>query len=626
MIKLTSAKLTGSPDSSGWAQVHDFTPEEEEKLKARGRLIAVVATSSSTHVGVNAVLEGREILTRLHEEYFGKTEGGAFDTLRTAVNKVSQEFSEGEEKIQIGAMVIIENTLYIGVSGGAKVLLMRQGSLVAFSQASSGYIKPGDMILVATKRFFDAVPWGVVKATLEAGNPEASVAELAPIVHSSHGNGDFGVFVGKFSDPNVLSTIPKPMSVEPETKGIPIQNQYINLPVNSFRRKLAGFLDGIIRLIPEKRLYIRSETRELDTERKKSVAIIAGVILLVLLVVSVVFGLRQAGIKEARSKYIDRLTKAQHELTEAKSLASIDKDRARQLLFDSKQISSELTAEGVEDSELTTLITDINSSMGDIAGIYQAEPDLYLDLSLLTSGFSGDEISLSDSNMLVLDKSGQRVVSVDTTSKRTEVAAGPDVLRNATNIAAYTDRSFVVDDNGVLDVSGTPKTVINKDWSGDIEVTAFTGNIYLVEKNNSTIWRYQGSAGLFSSKDNWFGEGVSPDLSDTKAMAIDGSVWLLGANGKILKFTLGKPDPFNISGVDGDLGGIVSFYTNEESDYIYLLDKTNSRVILVDKKGVYKAQYVSEQIKNASGIVVSERDGKIILLSGPKLYSIDLKN
>ena len=622
MIKITPAKLTGSPDSSGWAQVHDFKPDEEEKLALRGHLIAVIATSSSTHVGVNAVLEGREILTRLHEEYFGNETLGAFDALKSAIQKVSVEFSQGEEKIQIGAVVLLDNILYVGVSGGAKAILLRQGSLVTFSDFSSGYVKPQDMILVGTKRFFEAVPWGVVKATLESGNPESSVSELAPIVHSNKGNGDFGVFVAKLTDtdlPEVAAPVSQINYQESSSPALAVPG--------SFKRKVVGVIDSLIGLIPDKRFYVRSDTREFGEDRKKSVAIIAGILLLVILIVSVVFGLRQSAIKESRSKYIDRLTTAQHQLSEAKSLSSLDKDRARQLLFESKQIATDLTNEGIKDTELDALNAGIVQSMGDIAGIYQTEPELYLDLSLLTSGFNGDSISLSDANMLVFDKSGQRVVSIDTSTKKTEIAAGPDALRNAVGVAAYTDRSYGVDDNGISELSGDdPRVVINKDWSGDVLITAFTGNIYLAEKGNSTIWRYQGNAGVFGTKENWFGEGVAPDLSSAKSMSIDGSIWILDEGGTILKFTLGKPDSFNVSGVDGSLGGVSAFYTGGDGDNIYLLDRENARIIVINKAGVYKAQYISGQIKEASGLVVSEKDGKVILLAGPKLYSMDLKN
>ena len=81
---VVSAKLTGSPDTSGWAQVHDFTPTEPEKYHSRGRLFAVVATGRH-EAGVDAVSAGRELLSRLHEEYFGGGEGSAFAILEASI-------------------------------------------------------------------------------------------------------------------------------------------------------------------------------------------------------------------------------------------------------------------------------------------------------------------------------------------------------------------------------------------------------------------------------------------------------------------------------------------------------------------------------------------------------------
>jgi len=44
MLTISSAKLTGTPGVTGWTQVHEFAPDDPEKLKARGKLFAVVAT------------------------------------------------------------------------------------------------------------------------------------------------------------------------------------------------------------------------------------------------------------------------------------------------------------------------------------------------------------------------------------------------------------------------------------------------------------------------------------------------------------------------------------------------------------------------------------------------------
>ena len=43
-FQVASAKVLGTPSETGWVQVHDFTPEDKEKLKLRGHLFALIST------------------------------------------------------------------------------------------------------------------------------------------------------------------------------------------------------------------------------------------------------------------------------------------------------------------------------------------------------------------------------------------------------------------------------------------------------------------------------------------------------------------------------------------------------------------------------------------------------
>lgn len=609
IVKLISSKLTGTPDVSGWAQIHDFLPDEQAKLEKKGHFFAVISTQKASE-GIDTISLGREILARLHEEYFASTEESAFEALKISVNKVFQEFSE-ETSIQIGAAVFRENNLYISVAGGVKAFLLREGVFAKLADETisvAGVVKEGDMLLLGTKRFFEATPIGVIKGMLESGSPEVAIQNLAPVVHGGSNNGSYGVVI-----------------VAAGEKQKPKVEEHTVVETGMWRRKVAGFLDKLISFFPERRLYVKADTKELGEEKKRNVAVIVGMLLLLLLVISILFGIRQSKIKQVRSKYEGRLKEAQHNLEEARSLVFLDQDRARQLIFSAKEIAYELKDEGVKDGELDALINDINQSMGDIGGIYQNPAELFLDLSLLTSGFNGSSLAASDGQMVVLDRDGQRVVSINIGTKKTETLAGPELLQKATEIGAYTDRVFVADEGGISEIlESNVKRIINKDWEGDIKFASYTGNIYVLDKDKGLIYRYQGGE-TFGTKENWFGAGINPDLSDTTSIAIDGSIWVLQSGGRILKFSQGSPEAFNITGVDGSLSDAATIYTDQDSDFLYILDKSG-RVVVVDKKGNYKAQYTDEKIKEATSLVVSEKDKKIILLVGPKLYSIELKN
>jgi len=134
-FNLISSKLTGNPGTSGWAQVHEFAPVEPEKLDSRGRLYAVVATGRHEE-GVDAVSAGRELLARLHEEYFGGEEGPAFAVLQNAVKKVSDEFGQSWGEVEIAAVALVSDVVYSVVGGGAQVAIFRNGMLAKILESS----------------------------------------------------------------------------------------------------------------------------------------------------------------------------------------------------------------------------------------------------------------------------------------------------------------------------------------------------------------------------------------------------------------------------------------------------------------------------------------------------------
>jgi len=108
-------------------------------------------------------------------------------------------------------------------------------------------------------------------------------------------------------------------------------------------------------------------------------------------------------------------------------------------------------------------------------------------------------------------------------------------------------------------------------------------------------------------------------------MAIDGSVWLATANGKLMRFTSGKENPYILQGADTPLGLGLEVYTGDETKMVYVLDDTNHRVVVFDKEGLYMAQYVWENTLRVMEIVVSESLHKLFLLADGKLFSITLQ-
>ena len=149
-----------------------------------------------------------------------------------------------------------------------------------------------------------------------------------------------------------------------------------------------------------------------------------------------------------------------------------------------------------------------------------------------------------------------------------------------------------------------------------------------MEKDEAGFYVVEGPVfeGGYGAKQNWLGQGVSPDLSKIISWTIDGSIWLLAQDGEILKFTQGKPDAFSITGVNPPLINPIAIYASDTTEFLYILDPGRKRIVVLEKNGSYSAQYFAETIGQAKDLAVFEDQGRIIFLTGSQLLSIELKH
>lgn len=328
---------------------------------------------------------------------------------------------------------------------------------------------------------------------------------------------------------------------------------------------------GDIFMLGEKRVSFYTEPRFEPDFKSKRTTFSVGIILLTILIVSVGFGVRQKSVKQKADEAASQEQEA----------------RAREE-----------------------------------AGFFEATPELFLDLTLLSSGFKGDTLSASSGNLYVLDKNSKKIVAIEIANKKSGVVAGQGKLSEAFDLASYEDRVFVLDSEGIKEVDEDLTKVVEKDWGGEALIQAFAGNLYVLDKTAGAVYRYAGSDDTFGSKQNWLSSSTKPDFSSASAWTFDGSIYVLTGS-KILKFSQGSPQVFSLP---GEVLSVAAVYADEENQYFYVLDKENGKVFALEKDGKFKAQYSSEEIKNAVNLIASEAEKKTILLTGEKLLSIEMRH
>ncbi len=629
MLGIISAKLTVSSGGPEWTQIYEFVPEEKDKLSARGKIFVVLAISKKGGE-IDTIALGREITSSLYEAYFGNLEQGAFEALRGAMQKTVNDFKEKLEDLEIGACSFVGGVVYSAATGGVRVIICREGALATILDSenevvtASGYPNHGDSILVASKNFFQEISSEKIKKALAGAAPKEATQSLNLLINEEKPAGDMGLVVLQFKNEGTpfISQPGKETGQEEKT-----QNINKNEKMEQFKQRAKGLFKSLGKRIPRRSIYIKSAMSDEVTSQSKKVTFSAGVILLAVLVVSIGFGIRQKKISDLRKKYEGILEIAQSQVDQAISLSSVSPDTSRELFIDSELKLKQILELNVKDTKVDELQKKIEESKGAILGEFDASPTLFLDLSLLSSGFVGDAVSVSNGNVFILDKAGKRLVSINIETKKSKVVAGPSVIENAEDLAAYQDTTYILSSDGIYDVGLTKTKVIDKTWEGSAFISAFAGNMYVLDKAGNQIYRYAGQTGNgFGDKQNWLSTSTSANFSEATDWGLDGAVYVLYPNSKVLKYSLGSPQNFSVTGILPEIGNIDAFFADPDNQNIYLLDTAGKRVVVVDKKGKYIAQYTNDQISTAKTLVVSEAQKKILLLSGDKLLSIELKH
>lgn len=95
----------------------------------------------------------------------------------------------------------------------------------------------------------------------------------------------------------------------------------------------------------------------------------------------------------------------------------------------------------------------------------------------------------------------------------------------------------------------------------------------------------------------------SNDITDAKALTIDGSVYILTSN-TVRLFFAGKEQTYTLGTLTTPLNNPVDIFTTTESKELSILDPQNKRIVVVTKAtGAIVAQYVSDSF--ASGLTLS---------------------
>lgn len=535
---------------------------------------------------------------------------------------IEKALAELEDNKHLSTVIIglLEgNILYLGGSGQGLVFIQRQkktGLILSGGEASRGAVASGDTLLFCSKRLEEVVNVEKIRELLQKKTLEEITKTVAPFL-----SGDEKIYGTAMIAVSIVATKEDKYSF-----GFLARVYQLRF------FKLKTLWQKAKETVLEKMKISSQSTEEVKT--KKTLLTVSAVLIL-LLVISIFFNLEHNRTRGNQQKLQETFTLVSHQYEEANSLIDINPVRSRELLSSAKlglsPLLSQFPKNSAEYREVNEWVEKVSAAEVAAYKIFKltAVP-LFFDINFIKQGGQGDKISAYDKRVAILDSKNNVVYHLSTTNKQSSIIAGSDIVKDGGSIAIHGDNIYILNNDGVVGInikSKESRVVIKKDeaWGEITSIMAFGGNLYFLDKGKHTIWKYIGSSSGFSGRYSYLNPDVRADFSKSIKMVVDGSVYVLFQGGEVLKFTKGLGEQFAFKGLADTLLDIADFYTSDTERNLYLLDKNNQRILVFDKDGNYQSQYQWDELKNASCLLVSEEEKKIFVISGSKIYAIDIK-
>lgn len=535
------------------------------------------------------------------------------------VNILADEFKNGI-KLDLAVAKISAQKLQLAGSGNVAARLIRDGKVVNLlgkSTSVSGPILEDDLVILATTGFIDLLD---PTDFLGSQDVEELKDQLLPKVEALADNSKvaallIGIDLAEDSEESVAEALPE----KSENRLSPV--------IDNFKNKY------LAKIISPRGLYLKNVYGDTSSPQFRKTIYLA-IVVFIILISLIAFQLRSRSI-EAAAKTISAMdAQVQQSEDSAQKLSGVNDNIARDILLQARRdFTSKAEAtfgtdwqnkKTAETGRLKTILAALDAKITQISHITNlSQLTVFYDFGLLKSGVKVVSASLSKNEIFAVDPTNGAAYSVGTKNKTASILIGSDDLKTAKFIDGTPDNAYILAANGIYQ---TGKLIIKaSDKWGDIRgLRTFGGNLYLLDATNSQVWKYQGTENGFGDIAPYLKSG-SLDFSKVVSWAIDGYVYVLSTSGNVVRFASGYgDDAFKITGLPDPLSNPTSIFVSDETENIYVLDNNGSRVIVLDKKGAYLAEYVLPN-PVAGTLLADESVKKVFLVSGDKVFSFDLR-
>lgn len=606
-VRVSFSPILGAPSESTWSQAFHKRSETSE-------CFFVLSTSAKS-----AREKGRTVIEQVNQSPYAMPEA-----LDAALKKICSLLSPAE--YSLGALCLFGNMVYVWSYGNSIVLAKREGKVGKIAESSQlrvvcGPARQNDLYILGTQDFFK-----LYQNPFEGKNGDVEViaSSIAAEIQESPLSAGIAAYALMLNVPEQEDVA----VVQPETQASETQQQ-IGGKLEVGSGKLAAKLLGMVRdAIQSRRIVIRSSEKG---QLRKKAAMGAAV---VIVIAAALLFFRQRGIRQ-RMRVEALVAPYARRIDEAKAVFEIDKNAARsavqQVIADAKKKADEYSEKSFERKTFDQFVQSAEEYYAGISGERTADNlTVFYDFRLMKSDFIGKQMVSDGETAYFYDPEGKSVISLETDTKQAKIVSLSS-LEDGRDIAVMNHNVFVLTGNGVYSItslgSGETQKVIEKPdtWQQPQLLGAFGSNLYVLDRDAKQLFKYSAETNTtFAEGTSWLKSTQGFDFSNILSLAIDGKVWMSSGDGSVGVFVQGSRELFTIKGLEQPMADAFFLYVSEDAQSAYFLEPSSQRLISTDKNGELQNVIHSKQFAGATGIVISEPNGKAYIGVGSVVYEVGL--
>lgn len=579
------------PDfSKSFSSIFVIEPDTEELTQKRGTVYGVLNIVSDDDFDTNLI--GKVTHDILYENYFHSDNISPTQSLEAAINNLKDKVANlSNESIRqdkqpirfnIISAVLWGNVVYVVQYGSAHSFLVRGGAIKpinklsegAFS-AASGVVHDDDVIILCSKSFGQKYPPNkIINAPVDATQLELDEA---------------GILI-KFKIDTSFS-----------------QNEVVNFGLEDLPKRKDSKLRDLLKKVKLPKIVLPKIQLKPRNKPSPTIDRVVNIDKLTPTILNSGIKLRSPGKFDYRKLLKPQFLILVTVLALAGALSYAVKNRAPAEPAPVKQ---------TEVQEIPTPIVEGTTATA------KEEPDeeVFYDLKIVDSTAVPAQIVVFNNTIAVTDKNNGKIYLSNFDTAKFEAIEGTFAgISNAFNIGG--ELGFT-DPTGFKTYNLASNKITQEYTKTGLELTSYyLSYVYSVEDDK--IFRYAKSGEILEGT-LW---GQNQDFDGARSLAVAFNIYVLTSNGEIVKYAAGEKVKFDVDTTKVTFSNPTQLVTDLDYDNIYVLDKGNKRIVVLNKDGAFvkeiKAQKESRW-DNLTSISVSPDEKIMFVLNGTRVYKVSL--